>query len=85
MRYVVFSILMMLTACGSSQKQETTQTVHAQQATLESSQDAVQSRGANVKGDVEEVITNNTTGFEWWQLILIGVLIPMPRIIRWIF
>ena len=78
-------MFMGLTACGSWQTQDTTQTVHAQTATLESSQDAVQSQGANVKGAVEEVITNNTSGFQWWQLILIGVFIPMPRFMKLIF
>lgn len=82
-------LVLLLTACGSSQKQETTQTVHAQQATLESSQDAVQSRGANVKGAVENVVTENVTGvsIQWFILgaLIFGLIIPQPTFLRGIF
>ena len=89
MRYVVFSLILLLTACGSTQKQETTQTVHAQQAVLESSQDAVQSQGANVKGKVENVVTENTTGVPvYWFIIgalIFGMVIPQPSFMKLIF
>ena len=89
MRYVVFSILIGITACVPHQTQDTTQTVHAQQAVLESSQDAVQSRGANVKGAVENVLTENVTGvsIQWFILgaLIFGLIIPQPTILRGIF
>ena len=89
MHYVVFSLLILLAACGSPQKQETIQTVEAQQATLESSQDAVQSKGANVKGGAENVITENTTGVpvHWFIIgaLIFGMIIPQPAFLRGIF
>ena len=82
-------MFMGLTACGSWQTQETTQTVHAQTATLESSQDAVQSQGANVKGAVESVVTENTTGIPvYWFIIgalIFGMVIPQPSFMKLIF
>ena len=89
MRYVIFSILMMITACGSKQTQDTTQTVHAQQAVLESSQDAVQAQGANVKGSVETVHTENVEGISPYWFILgalaFGIIIPRPNFIKVLF
>ena len=89
MRYVVFSILMMITACGSKQTQDTTQTVQAQEATLQSSQDAVQASGASVRGSVESVHTENVTGISpYWFMagaLLFGVIIPQPRFIKLLF
>jgi len=84
---VVLAIL--LTACVPHQTQDTTQTVHAQQAVLESSQDAVQSRGANVKGAVENVLTENVTGVpvQWFIIgaLIFGMVIPRPRFMKWLF
>ena len=82
-------LVLLLTACVPHQTQDTTQTVHAQQAVLESSQDAVQSKGANVKGAVENVVTENVTGvsIQWFILgaLIFGLIIPQPTILRGIF
>ena len=89
MRYIVFSLLVVLAACGSPQKQETNQTVQAQEATVESSQDAVQAQGASVKGAVESVHTENVTGISpYWFMagaLLFGIIIPQPRFIKLLF
>ena len=89
MRYVVFSILMMITACGSKQTQDTTQTVQAQEATVESSQDALQASGASVKGAVESVHTENVTGISpYWFIIgalAFGIMLPRPKFIKHLF
>ena len=88
-KLVLVLMFMGLTACGSWQKQDTTQTVHAQTATLESSQDAVQSQGANVKGAVESVVTENTTGVpvHWFIIgaLIFGMVIPQPSFMKLIF
>ena len=89
MKLLASILLVGLLGCGAKQTQDTTQTVHAQQAVLESSQDAVQSQGANVKGAVESVVTENTTGVPalWFIIggLLFGIMIPRPSIIRRIF
>ena len=89
MRYVVFSLLVVLAACGSPQKQETNQTVQAQEATVESSQDAVQAQGASVKGAVESVHTENVTGISpYWFIIgalAFGIMLPRPKFIKHLF
>ena len=80
---------LLLTACGSKQTQRTTQAVEAQTAVLESSQDAVQARGANVKGQVDKVYTENVTGIsvEWFIIgaLVFGMMIPQPRLLRAVF
>ena len=82
----VLILALLLTACVPHQTQDTTQTVQAQQATVESSQDAVQSQGANVKGAVENVLTENVTGvsIQWFILgaLIFGLIIPQPTILR---
>lgn len=65
----------------------------AEQATVstlsETSQDAVQSAGANVKGSVEQVTTVNEDGIPiYWFIIgalVFGMIIPQPKLIRWLF
>lgn len=78
-----------LVGCGSKQVQSTDQTVHAQEAVLESSQDAIQAKGANVEGTVETVRTENITGVpvEWFIVgaLVFGMIIPQPIILRNIF
>jgi len=82
-------LIVLLTACGSKQLQESTQEVYAHQAHVESSQDAVQSKGANVKGKVENVVTENTTGVPvYWFIIgalIFGMVIPQPSFMKLIF
>ena len=82
-------LVLLLTACVPHQTQDTTQTVDAQYATLESSQDAVQSKGANVKGAVENVVTENVTGVpvQWFIIgaLIFGMIIPQPRFMKWLF
>ena len=82
-------LVLLLAACVPHQTQDTTQTVHAQQAVLESSQDAVQSKGANVKGAVENVLTENVTGVpvQWFIIgaLIFGMIIPQPTFLRGIF
>lgn len=84
LQILILSII--LSACGSTQKQSTTQQVHAQEAVLESSQDAIQARGANVEGTVETVRTENITGVpvEWFIIgaLVFGLIIPQPKILR---
>jgi len=84
---LISSILsFILVGCGSKQTQSTEQTVHAQEAVLESSQDAIQSAGATVEGTVETVLTENVTGVpvEWFIVgaLIFGLIIPQPRILR---
>ena len=82
-------LVLLLTACVPHQTQDTTQTVQAQQATVESSQDAVQSQGANVKGGAENVLTENVTGVpvHWFIIgaLIFGMIIPQPKFMKIIF
>jgi len=82
-------LTLLLTACGSKQLQETTQEVNAQEATVQSSQDAVQAQGANVKGAVESVHTENVTGISpYWFIIgalAFGLMLPRPKFIKLLF
>lgn len=82
-------LIVLLTACGSPQKQETNQTVQAQEATLQSSQDAVQASGASVRGSVESVHTENVTGISpYWFIIgalAFGLMLPRPKFIKLLF
>lgn len=90
-------LLLSLSACGTKQlqesKTETVTEVVAEQAIVstvsDTSQDAVQSAGANVKGAVDTVVTENVTGIStYWFIIgalIFGMIIPQPRFIRWLF
>ena len=82
-------LIVLLTACGSKQLQESTQEVYAHQAHVESSQDAVQAKGANVKGAVESVHTENVTGISpYWFIIgalAFGLILPRPTFIKQLF
>lgn len=87
MKKVLLAVsFVILTACGSKQLQTTAQNVNAQEAVLESSQDAIQARGANVEGTVETVRTENITGIpvEWFIVgaLIFGMIIPQPKILR---
>jgi uncharacterized protein YcfL len=85
-KFVLAMSLLVLVACGSKQTQDSTQLVHAQEAVLESSQDAIQARGANVEGTVETVRTENITGVpvEWFIIgaLVFGLIIPQPKLLR---
>ena len=49
--------------------------------TVESSQDQ-----SGIKADsIDEVVNNNSVGEKWWVWLLIGFMIPQPRVIRWLF
>ena len=82
-------LIVLLTACGSKQLQESTQEVYAHQAHVESSQDAVQAQGASVKGAVESVHTENVTGISpYWFIIgalAFGIMLPRPKFIKHLF
>lgn len=87
LKLLVFTVL--LTACGSKQLQESTQEVNAQEATVVSSQDAIQAKGANVQGNAENVHTENVTGISpYWFIIgalAFGIIIPRPSFIKALF
>lgn len=97
MRVLLFIAIVLLFGCGTKQVQETSsETVtevvaeHATVSTVtESTQDAVQSAGANVKGSVESVTTVNEDGIpvHWFIIgaLVFGMIIPQPRLIRWLF
>lgn len=97
MRVILLLAIVLLFGCGSKQIQEsTTETVTevvAEQATVstvtETTQDAVQSAGANVRGEVENVTTVNEDGIpvHWFIIgaLVFGMIIPQPRVIRWLF
>ena len=85
-QFILAVSLLALVACGSKQTQDSTQLVHAREAILESSQDAIQASGANVEGTVETVRTENITGVpvEWFIIgaLVFGLIIPQPKILR---
>jgi len=49
--------------------------------TIETTQDQ---SGGKAK-EIDEIITNNNSGERWWVWLLVGFLIPMPRVIKWFF
>lgn len=97
MKILLILILLSVVGCGSKQVQESTSEtvteVVAEQATVstvtETTQDAVQSAGANVRGEVENVTTVNEDGIpvHWFIIgaLVFGMIIPQPRVIRWLF
>jgi hypothetical protein len=97
-RVLLLCLLLALpSGCVSRQiqesKTETVTEVVAEQATVstvtESTQDAVQSDGANVRGEVENVTTVNEDGIpvHWFIIgaLIFGIIIPQPRVIKWLF
>ena len=104
-KLVIFlALLLTVISCSGMQSQksstETITEVVAETALVETitetSQDAVQASGANVRGDVDRVSTINYAGIDLWTLlsifaafagfgVLMGILIPRPKIIRWLF
>lgn len=86
---IIIAISGALSGCSGMSKQETIQTVEAQEATLESSQDAVNTTGTTVKGEVKTASTTNNSGVpvHWFIIgsIIFGWLIPAPRFLRRIF
>lgn len=89
LKTLVLLLAILFAGCGSKQTQDTTQTVHAQEATLEASQEAVQASGANVRENTGTVHTENVTGISpYWFVVgalAFGIILPRPKFIKLLF
>lgn len=89
MKTLILALVLSLVACGSVQRQEASQTVSAQEATVVSTQDETAAQGASVDGNVESVVTENIEGIptHWFIIgaLVFGMIIPQPKFIRAVF
>jgi len=89
MKELYIAILLVLSialcaSCQSTPKQNQESSLEVSDSTVGTIETTQDQSGVKAK-EIDEVITNNNAGERWWVWLLVGFLIPMPRVIKWFF